>query len=90
MDTSLVRVKTKYQVTLPHSIQKAAKLRVGDFLGVEIKGSTIILTPKDIIEREIELALDDIKHGRGIGPFTTAKSAIQALHRESRRYKAKK
>ena len=90
MDTNLIRVKTKYQVTLPYAIQKATKLRVGDLLGVEIKGSTIILTPKDIIEREMAFALDDIKHGRGIGPFTTAKAAIKALHREARKYKAKK
>ena len=76
---SLVKIKEKYQVTLPAEIRKEAGLAVGDLLEVEIKGTRITLTPKTAIDRELALALEDYEEGRSIGPFRTAKSAVRAL-----------
>ena len=75
----LVKVKTKYQVTLPVAVRKKAGLAVGDLLEAEVKGKKITLTPKSIIDREIALGLEDFKRGRAVGPFRTAKAAIQTL-----------
>lgn len=47
---SLVRIKTKGQVTLPASIRLQAKLKVGDFLEVKQQKGKIILTPQAIID----------------------------------------
>ena len=90
MLTPLVRIKTKYQVTLPPLIREELGVDVGDLLEARIEKQQIILSPRSIIDREIALGLEDIKHGRGIGPFATAKEAIRALHREIKKYKAKK
>ena len=76
---SLVKVKDKYQVTLPTEIRQKAGLAVGDLLEVEIKGNKITLTPKSVIDREISLALEEYDKGRSIGPFRTAKTAVRAL-----------
>ena len=75
---------------MPVSVRKQAALHVGDLLEAKIEKGQITFTPKNTIDREIALAMEDMKHGRGIGPFKTAQVAIRALHREARKYKAKK
>lgn len=77
----LVRVKEKYQVTLPASVRKKAGVAVGDLLEAKVQGKKITLIPKRVIDRELALALEDFKRGRFIGPFRTAKAAVRALRR---------
>ena len=81
---SLVKVKEKYQVTLPASVRQKMGLAVGDLLEVEVKGKKITLTPKSVIDQELALALEDYEKGRFIGPFRTVKSAIRALRRAAK------
>ena len=81
---SLVKVKEKYQVTLPAAVREKAGVAVGDFLEAKVQGKKITLTPKRVIDREIALALEDFKKGRFIGPFRTAKAAIRALRRAAK------
>ena len=76
---SLVKVKDKYQVTLPAEIRKQVGLAVGDLLEVEIKGAQITLTPKSVVDRELDLALEDYEEGLSIGPFETTEAAVRAL-----------
>ena len=78
---SLVKVKEKYQVTLPASVRQKAGVAVGDLLEAKVQGKRITLTPKRVIDRELALALEEFKRGRFIGPFRTAKAAIRALRR---------
>ncbi len=78
---SLVKVKEKYQVTLPASVRRKAGVAVGDLLEARVQGKKITLTPKRVIDRELALALEDFRRGRSIGPFRTAKAAVRALRR---------
>jgi AbrB family looped-hinge helix DNA binding protein len=57
----LVRVKGKYQVTIPAEIRKELNLKVGDYLEVEARGSSIVLRPKAVIDREKEEAWERLK-----------------------------
>jgi AbrB family looped-hinge helix DNA binding protein len=41
----LVRVKEKFQVTLPASVRQRTGLAVGDLLEANVEGKTITLTP---------------------------------------------
>lgn len=77
----LVKVKEKYQVTLPAAVRRKAGVAVGDLLEAKVQGKKITLTPKSVIDRELALALEDYKRDRFIGPFRTAKTAIRALRR---------
>jgi AbrB family looped-hinge helix DNA binding protein len=77
----LVRVKEKYQVTLPASVRKKLGLAVGDVLEATVEDNKITLTPKSVIDRELAEALQDFQEGRFIGPFENAKDAIDALRR---------
>ena len=81
----LVRVKEKYQVTLPASVRRKAGLAVGDLLEANVEGKKITLTPKSVVDRELALALEDVRKGRVYGPFSSAREVIQSLHREAKK-----
>lgn len=40
----LVRVKSKFQITIPVSLRKAAGLKVGDMLDITFENGHIVLT----------------------------------------------
>ncbi len=87
----LVTVKTKYQVTLPTSVRKQAKLTVGDILEAKVEGKKITLTPKSLVDRDLALALEDVRKGRVVGPFNSAAELLADLHkRVARRAKRRK
>jgi AbrB family looped-hinge helix DNA binding protein len=76
----LVKVKEKYQVTLPASVRQKAGVAVGDLLEAKVQGKKITLTPKRVIDREIALALEDVRKGRVYGPFRSVKEMLRSLH----------
>lgn len=81
----LVKVKEKYQVTLPAAVRRKAGLNVGDLLEASVEGEKITLTPKSVVDRELALALEDVKKGRVYGPYRSAEEVISSLHRETKR-----
>jgi AbrB family looped-hinge helix DNA binding protein len=85
----LVKVKAKYQVTLPVSVREKVGLAVGDLLEASFEGEKITLTPKSVVDRELALALKDVKKGRVYGPFLSAKEAVRSLHREAKELQKK-
>ena len=80
---AVVKVKSQYQVTLPPTIREKAGVAVGDVFEAKVQGKTITLVPKRMIDRELALALDEVKRGRVKGPFPTAQATIRALRRRT-------
>ena len=80
---AVVKVKSHYQVTLPPQIRAKAGVAVGDLLEAKVEGRTITLVPKRMINRELTLALNEVKRGRFKGPFSTAQATIRALRRRT-------
>jgi AbrB family looped-hinge helix DNA binding protein len=48
----LVKVKEKFQITLPAELREALHLAVGDFLEATIQDNVIVLKPKVVVDRE--------------------------------------
>ena len=48
----LVKVKEKFQITLPAEIREKLDLAVGDLLEATITGKTIVLKPKAVVDRD--------------------------------------
>ncbi|HEV8718612.1 MAG TPA: AbrB/MazE/SpoVT family DNA-binding domain-containing protein [Candidatus Binatia bacterium] len=72
----LVKVKEKFQVTIPTALRKAVRLSVGDLLEAEAKDNTIVLKPKALVDREavdaaIQEGLADLKAGRVTPKFSS-------------------
>ena len=87
---ALIKVKTKYQVTLPTSVRKSAGLNVGDLLEAKVEGNKITLSPKTAIDRELALSLADVKAGRVQGPFKSVETMLKSLARPAKKKARKK
>lgn len=48
----LVKVKEKFQITLPAELREALHLGVGDLLEATVQDNVIVLTPKIVVDRE--------------------------------------
>ena len=48
----LVRVKEKFQVTIPTELREALHLAVGDILEATVDDETIVLKPKAVVDRK--------------------------------------
>ena len=48
----LVKIKEKFQVTIPASIRKTIELDVGDLLEAELREDGILLVPKTVTNRK--------------------------------------
>ena len=87
MPVPLVKVKEKYQVTLPASLRRKAGLAVGDLLEATVEGKKITFTPKGVVDRELALALEDVRKGRTHGPFNTVDELMRSLTRDVKKRK---
>ena len=48
----LVKIKEKFQITLPAELREALHLAVGDLLEATIHDNMIVLKPKAVVDRE--------------------------------------
>lgn len=79
MSPYLVKVKTKYQITIPPGVRKALNLEEGDLLEMVCKDGSIVLTQKTLVDKRLSGALEDVLEGRIHGPFSSMKDAIRSL-----------
>lgn len=86
----LVKIKTKYQVTLPTELRKRVGLQIGDLLEARVERGKITLTPKTVIDRGIAESLEEFKKGRSYGPFDTAEEMFVSLQRNVKKLHTQK
>ena len=84
---SIVKVKTKGQVTIPTALRERAGLNVGDLLEAKLEKGKITLTPQTLLDRHLAESIEQIKKGEFYGPFDTAEEMIESLHQNSKRSK---
>ena len=82
---AVVKIKSKFQVTLPSGLRDQIGLDVGDLLEAKVERGRITLTPKSLIDRELAEALEDVRQGRVRGPFKSAEALKKSLRRNARR-----
>lgn len=87
------------QVVIPQEICEELGLQTGDFVEVQQVKGTVVIKPKKLVDADELLTpeqkaqidarlaegLEDIKHGRVLGPFDTAKEAMRTLRAKTRR-----
>jgi AbrB family looped-hinge helix DNA binding protein len=91
---SLVRVKTKAQITLPLGIRQALGIEEGDYLQVAVQGNKVVLTPQALLaklppvtlssegEAMLQEALADVREGR-VRAHNSVDDLIDDLHDEA-------
>lgn len=84
----VVKIGISRQVVIPKKIHDQLGLAPGDYLEVELREGKVVFTPKTLVDKRIEKrlaeGLKDIKEGRVLGPFKTAKEAMRALRARTR------
>ncbi len=84
-----VKIGASRQVAIPKKIHEELHLRAGDYLEIELRNGTLVLTPKALVDKDLEVrlseALDDVKKGRVHGPFESAKEVVKSLRRSSKK-----
>lgn len=68
---------------IPPKVRAQARVAVGDLFEAKVEGRTITLVPKRMIDRELALALNEVKRGRVKGPLPTAQATVRALRRRT-------
>jgi AbrB family looped-hinge helix DNA binding protein len=80
-----VKVKEKFQVTLPARMRQKAGVAVGDMLEAKLQGKKITFIPTSAVDRDIAVSLREFRQGKAHGPFKSAKDFVRSLHREVRK-----
>ena len=75
----IVKIGVSRQVVIPKKLYERLGLVPGDYLEVELEDDRLVLTPKMLVEKRLAEGLKDVKQGRVVGPFRTARSAMKAL-----------
>jgi len=79
----VVKVGASRQVAIPKKLHDQLGLSPGDYLEVELDKGKLVLTPKALVDKEVEKRLtesfEDVRQGRVHGPFSSAKEAIRSL-----------
>lgn len=74
-----VKIGESRQIVIPKKLYDRLNLVPGDYLEVTLRSERLVLTPQMFIERQLAEGLDDIKHGRFVGPFKAVKQAVRSL-----------
>ncbi len=91
----MVKLGVSRQVVIPKQFWQEMKLRAGEYMQVKKQGNDLVLSPKKLVDKELEAGLaqsfKDFEEGRSYGPFS-AKEAVTFLHRavKNSRNKSKK
>lgn len=86
---ALIKVNDRFQITLPAKLREQLALEIGDLLEAEVQNGTLKLSPKTLIDRDLDLARTQIKEGQFLGPFETPDEGVKALRQFSKSRKQK-
>ena len=75
----IVKIGVSRQVVIPKKLYERLGLVPGDYLEVELEDDRLVLTPTMLVEKRLAEGLRDVKQGRVVGPFKSARSAMKAL-----------
>ena len=80
----MVKVKEKFQVTIPTAIRLETGLAIGDYLEAVIEGRSIVLKPKaladgDSVEAAIQEGLRTVEEGRVTPAFSSMEEVEAAI-----------
>ena len=87
----LVKVKEKFQVTIPTELREALHLTVGDILEATIENDTIVLKPKVVVDRkhawESVIEVMDRVHAKQRPSSKDPKEQEEEIAREIKEYR---
>ena len=90
MATTAQKVGPKFQVTIPKKVRDALGIKAGDLVETSLtREGAALIRPVVLVHRKVDLdkrfeaAEADVKAGRTVGPFKTARAAMSALNKRA-------
>ena len=78
-----VKIGASRQVAIPKKLHDQLGLSPGDYLEVELDKGKLVLTPKALVNKEVEKRLaesfEDFRQRQVHGPFSSAKETMRSL-----------
>jgi len=93
---ALTKVGPKYQVTIPKAAREALGIKAGDLVEAKVQGHVVLLCPKVVVdkdpelEKQLEASEADVRAGRVLGPFDSARDTLRAVNVFKRRTHARR
>lgn len=75
----IIKIGASRQVAIPKKVYDALKLSPGDYLELSVHDHNVILTPKVFVEKRLAEGLRELKEGKTVGPFKSARDTIKSL-----------
>ena len=82
---NIVKVKDKYQVTIPTSVRKKVGIEVGDILEIKAERDGVVLSLQSVISKRLAHAIQEVESGQTHGPFKSARELFASLDNSSRK-----
>jgi AbrB family looped-hinge helix DNA binding protein len=84
----LVRVKQKFQVTLPAEVREKLHIEEGDLLEGVVHDDSVVLTPKAVVDKKsldayLTERLEELRAGKTVGPFGSMEEYDEYVKRTS-------
>ena len=83
--TTAVKIGTSRQVVIPKKFHDQLGLTPGDYLEVELQAGRVVMTPKTLVDKQLEQdireSMEDFKKGRFYGPFDSAEEMAKSLRK---------
>ena len=84
----LVRVKQKFQVTLPAEVREELHIKEGDLLEAVVHDDSVVLTPKAVVDKKsldayLTERLEELRAGKTVGPFGSMEEYDEYVKRTS-------
>lgn len=78
---ALVRMKEKFQLTVPVALRERARFSVGDLYEADVSedGGTLTFKAKSLVDRSVEVSRADYAAGRYRGPFSSVEEERESL-----------
>jgi AbrB family looped-hinge helix DNA binding protein len=85
----LVRVKQKFQITLPAEVREELHIEEGDLLEAVVHDDSVVLTPKAVVDKKsldayLTERLEELRAGKTVGPFGSMEEYDEYVKRTSR------
>jgi|SRR3989344_3112111 len=86
--SAIVKLGMSRQIAIPKRFWSELKLRSGEYMQIEKQGKRLMLTPKTLVDKDLEAGLaqsfKDFKEGRAHGPFSTVDEMFNFLDRKTK------
>jgi AbrB family looped-hinge helix DNA binding protein len=84
----LVRVKQKFQVTLPAEVREELHIEEGDLLEAVVHDDSVVLTPKAVVDKKsldayLTERLEELRAGKTVSPFGSMEEYDKYVKRTS-------